>query len=84
MRTTLTLDPDVADALERLRREHGVPFRRIVNDALRRGLRTDQENELFDFPTLRLGQPSLDLTHANRTASDLEDDELIAKIHRAS
>lgn len=38
MRTTLTLDPDVARLLEeevhRLRR----PFKQVVNDALRKGL----------------------------------------------
>jgi len=39
MRTTLTIDDDVAAALERLRKRRDVSFRDIVNDALRRGLR---------------------------------------------
>jgi hypothetical protein len=38
MRTTLTLDDDVANRLERLRRSRNASFREIVNDALRRGL----------------------------------------------
>ena len=38
MRTTLTLDDDVAAALERLRRARDASLRDIVNDALRRGL----------------------------------------------
>jgi len=38
MRTTLTLDKDVAAALERLRKRGGARYRDIVNDALRRGL----------------------------------------------
>jgi hypothetical protein len=38
MRTTLTLDKDVAAALERLRKRGRVPLRDVVNDALRRGL----------------------------------------------
>ena len=38
MRTTLTLDDDVAAALERLRRSRGVSLKDVVNDALRRGL----------------------------------------------
>jgi len=36
MRTTLTLDNDVAARLERLRGQR--PFRELVNEALRRGL----------------------------------------------
>jgi hypothetical protein len=39
MRTTLTLDDDVAARLEQLRKQHGSSFREIVNQALRRGLR---------------------------------------------
>ncbi|HEY5413126.1 MAG TPA: CopG family transcriptional regulator [Caulobacteraceae bacterium] len=39
MRTTLTLDDDVAAQLEQLRRASDVPLKRMVNDALRQGLR---------------------------------------------
>jgi hypothetical protein len=38
MRTTLTLDDDVAAMLERLRRSHRMSLKRLVNEALRRGL----------------------------------------------
>jgi hypothetical protein len=38
MRTTLTLDDDVAAALERLRRSRRIGLKRLVNEALRRGL----------------------------------------------
>jgi hypothetical protein len=38
MRTTLTLDDDVAAALERLRRSRPIGLKRLVNEALRRGL----------------------------------------------
>ena len=38
MRTTLTLDEDVAALIKRLRRSRGVSLKRIVNDALRVGL----------------------------------------------
>jgi hypothetical protein len=38
MRTTLTLDDDVAAALERLRRSRRISLKRLVNEALRRGL----------------------------------------------
>lgn len=39
MRTTLTLDDDVAILLKRLSQERQVSFRTLVNEALREGLR---------------------------------------------
>ena len=39
MRTTLTIDADVAAMLEQLRRRSGANLKGLVNDALRRGLR---------------------------------------------
>ncbi len=38
MRTTLTLDDDVAATLERLRRSRRISLKHLVNEALRRGL----------------------------------------------
>ena len=38
MRTTLTLDDDVADALRERARLLKIPFKQVVNDALRRGM----------------------------------------------
>jgi hypothetical protein len=38
MRTTLTLDDDVAAALERLRRSRDASLKQLINEALRRGL----------------------------------------------
>ena len=40
MRTTLTLDDDVAIRLDRERRKRRVPFKDIVNEVLRAGLDT--------------------------------------------
>lgn len=39
MRTTLTLDPDVAAALERLKDARGLSLKVAVNEALRHGLK---------------------------------------------
>lgn len=39
MRTTLTIDEDVAAALERLRRSRDQSFKDLVNEALRMGIR---------------------------------------------
>jgi hypothetical protein len=39
VRTTLTLDPDVAIELDKIRRRRRLPMKRVVNDTLRAGLR---------------------------------------------
>ena len=38
MRTTLTIDDDIADALRASARLLDLPFKQVVNDALRRGM----------------------------------------------
>ena len=38
MRTTLTLDDDIADFLREQARLLGRPFKQVVNDVLRRGM----------------------------------------------
>ena len=43
MRTTLTIDDDVAAELDRLQRSRDVSLKELVNDALRRGLRDIDE-----------------------------------------
>ena len=46
MRTTLTIEPDIAADLDRLKRERNASLKDLVNDALRRGLqdmRTDKK-----------------------------------------
>ncbi|HZQ98938.1 MAG TPA: hypothetical protein VFC93_09000 [Chloroflexota bacterium] len=37
MRTTLTLEPDVAAMLEQVRKTHGLSLKETVNEALRQG-----------------------------------------------
>ena len=60
MRTTLTIEPDVAVRLERERRKRGVGFKEIVNQVLRSGLDSlevpARRRELFRTKGLALGQ----------------------------
>ena len=53
MRTTLTIDDDVAAELERLRRTRNASLKDLVNDALRLGLRemTDPPKRKRPFRT---------------------------------
>ncbi len=64
MRTTLTIDDDVAAELERLRRTRDARMKDLVNDALRLGLRemTDppKRKKPFRFDGGRLLVASID------------------------
>ena len=65
MRTTLTLDDDVAVQLERLRRARDVSLKELVNDALRRGLRDmsdkTKKRKPFRTQTFNLGPPLINI-----------------------
>lgn len=50
MRTTLTLDPDVAHALERLRRERRLSFKEAVNQTLRNALQRPRKKRAKSRP----------------------------------
>lgn len=58
MRTTLTLEDDVAARLDRLRAQREESFKDIVNDLLRRGL-DDVERGPGERPRYRLEPHSL-------------------------
>jgi plasmid stability protein len=49
VRTTLTLDDDVAAKLKAAARRSGRAFRDVVNDTLRRGLMTDRPGKRAPF-----------------------------------
>jgi hypothetical protein len=67
MRTTLTIDDDVAAAIERLRRGRDASLKEIINEALRRGIKEmstpTKRRKKFRTRSARLGAlqvPSLD------------------------
>jgi hypothetical protein len=71
MRTTLTLESDVAIRLEKLREERGESLKAVVNDVLRRGLDTVEqrfaERERYAIEPHDAGRcylPNLDSFHA--------------------
>jgi hypothetical protein len=84
MRTTVTLDPDVESLLRKEVRRRGEPFKQVLNNAIRAGLRTmKRREEAFQPLTFAMGKPRVDLTKAASLAAELEDDELIER-HRRS
>jgi hypothetical protein len=79
MRTTLTLDDDVAAMLQRRARLTGLPFKQVVNDAIRDGLepRRDARTDVV-VPSFELHlRPGIDLDRARHLASALEDEETV-------
>lgn len=65
MRTTLTLDDDVAVQLEKLRRSRDASLKDVVNEALRRGLQEmsapPKKRKPFRTRTYNLGKQLIDI-----------------------
>jgi len=82
MRTTVTLDPDVAARLRRLAAERGTSFKATLNDAIRAGLEGRRTGgQPFQETTHDLGiQPGIDLTKALEMSAALEDEATIRKL----
>ncbi|GDY31244.1 antitoxin [Gandjariella thermophila] len=86
MRTTLTLDDDVArlveDAVHRERR----PMKQVVNDALRRALapRASREQPYRLTPHESAVRPGFDLSGFNRLADELADEAIMDRARRTS
>lgn len=81
MRTTLTLDEDVAQRIKQLVRERGGSFKATVNELLRRGLAAQPANHEYETPTFEADiTPGLDLTKALSLAAAFEDDAALDKL----
>jgi metal-responsive CopG/Arc/MetJ family transcriptional regulator len=55
MRTTVSLDDDVAAAVDRLRRERHMGLSEAVNELIRDGLRAPRRRREFRQPTADMG-----------------------------
>lgn len=83
MRTTVTLDHDVQRLLKEAAHRSGRPFKQVLNDAVRAGLKTaTRAAPPFKQPVFSLGRAKVDLTKAGALAADLEDRDAIAKATR--
>ena len=86
MRTTLTIDDDVATALKALARNSGKPFKAVANEVIHRGLTTGNEQatdgEPFAVASVRRGfLPGIDALKLNQLADDLEVDGFLKQPH---
>ena len=83
MRTTLTLESDVAEQLERVARRSGKSFKAAVNEALRIGLGMTGksiEPPRFQIRSFVNGlQPGIDPDKMNQLLDQLEAEEFVRK-----
>lgn len=82
MRTTVTLDEDVAERLKAVARERGISFKAALNQATRAGLsEPSQASSPYRVDSRELGlRPGVDLDKALSLAGELEDRELARKL----
>lgn len=83
MRTTVTLDPDVAAKLQELTRTKGISFKEALNSSVRRGLdRGERKPQPYRMPPGQLleARPGVNLDKALQLAGEIEDAETVRKL----
>ena len=84
MRTTLTLDADVARLLKEEAHRQRKPFKQVVNEAIRRGLafkpggRPTERYRVKPHKTTL--QPGIDAGSFNRLADEIEDEAIVDRM----
>jgi hypothetical protein len=85
MRTTLTLDDDLAGLLKRRARELGIPFKEAVNRTIRAGMGEAAATRRHPAPKTishSFGfKPDIDLDKLGQLADELEAEAFAEKIH---
>ena len=82
MRTTVTLDADLAAKLKAAARQRGISFKQALNQALRAGLGARRKPPQPPTPyTQAMGlRPGVNLDKALQLASAFEDEEIVRKL----
>ena len=85
MRTTLTIDDHIAEALKKAAYESGKSFKQVVNETLSAGLGAKQgppTTNPYKLKPASLGgpRPGVDLDKALWLADALEDEEIVRKL----
>ncbi|MGY6630530.1 MAG: ribbon-helix-helix protein, CopG family [Wenzhouxiangella sp.] len=85
MRTTLTIDDELARQLKRRAAESGRSFKEVVNETLKAGLEqagSAPASRPYRLAPVAMGRPAtgLDLDKALQLAGNLEDEELARKL----
>lgn len=82
MRTTVTLDPDVAAKLRAVARQRGISFKQALNQAVRAGLGPAHRSARpFTQQTQAMAlRPGVNLDKALQLATALEDEEVVRRL----
>lgn len=85
MRTTLTIEDELAEALKEAAYRSKKSFKELVNETLRAGLEAKQRPrrpKSYTIEPVSLGGvlPGIDLDKALQVADALEDDEIVRKL----
>lgn len=84
MRTTLTIDDALAEALKNKAHESGKPFKQVVNETLLNGLAnaSQRESAPYRLTTVSMGKAAagINLDKALELADELEDMAIKAKL----
>jgi hypothetical protein len=83
MRTTVTLDDDVAAKLKEEARRQKSSFKEVLNTSVRRGLRAETPERAKPYhvrPRSMRARPGVDLDRARQLAAELEDAETLRRI----
>jgi hypothetical protein len=88
MRTTLTLDPDVARLVEEAVHRERRSMKQVINDALRQALGPSASSTPRKpyrlTPHESSLRPGLGYTGFNRLTDELEDEAIVSKLRRSS
>jgi len=82
LRTTLTLDPDVASLIDTFIRDRGLTFKQAVNAAMRAGLAPGNALEFHQRSFSMGSRPDVNYDRALLIAAALETEEFVRKFAR--
>ena len=84
MRTTLTLDSDVARLIDEAVHRERRPMKQVVNEALRRALTPETQRERVTLSPHESGiRPGFDVARLNQLADELDDEAILDAARRA-
>ena len=81
MRTTVTLEPDVAERLSQLMKERDLTFKEAVNSTLRRGLGQEGHAHPYKAPSYPMGlKPGIDGDRITHVMDEMADEDFVRRM----
>ena len=81
MRTTVTLEPDVAEQLRQIMKERSITFKEAVNSTLRKGLGQEIRAHPYKAPSYPMGlKPGIDGDRISHVMDEMADGEFVRKM----